>query len=72
MGAIDVNSAIQMIKQVGSSRVRAVPMPDQNVMDGNYQIEVKEDSGWRPIVTGIKKRIAEDIITQATNRVILG
>jgi len=69
---INVNEAIQRIKQAGSNGVRAVPMPNQHVADGDYQIEVKTNETWTPIVTGIKKKIAEDIISQATNRVILG
>ena len=68
---INVNEAIQRIKQAGSTGVRAVPMPNQPVADGDYQIEVM-DNGWIPIMTGIKKKIAEDIISQAVNKVILG
>jgi len=69
---INVNEAIQKIKQAGSSSVRAVPMPGQNVLSGDYQIEVKAGDMWSPIVVGVNKKIAEDIITQATNRTILG
>jgi len=69
---INVNEAIQKIKQAGSSCVRAVPMPNQNVLSGDYQIEVKTNDVWAPIVVGVNKKIAEDIISQATNRVILG
>lgn len=69
---INVNEAIQKIKKVGQTNARAVPMPGQSVADGNYQIEIKEGSSWHPIVTGIKKRMAEDLINQAVNKVILG
>lgn len=69
---INVNEAIQKIKQAGSASVRAVPMPGQNVQTGNYQIEIKSGDLWTPIVVGVNKKIAEDIISQATNRVILG
>lgn len=69
---INVNEAIQRIKQVGSSGVRAVPMPNQNVLSGDYQIEVKTAAMWVPIVVGVNKKIAEDIISQAVNRTILG
>lgn len=70
--AINVNEAIQKIKQVGKSSVRAVPMPNHDVQTGDYQIEIKEGSAWTPIVVGVNKKIAEDIISQATNKVILG
>jgi len=69
---INVNEAIQQIKRAGASCARAVPMPNQNVNSGDYQIEIKANEIWSPIVTGVSKKIAEDIINQSTNRVILG
>lgn len=68
---ININEAIQRIRQAGSKNVRCVPMAGQPVMDGDYQIEILNDT-WSPIVTGVKKKIAEDLIAQATNKVILG
>lgn len=70
--AININEAIQKIKQVGASSVRTVPMAGEAVDGGQYQIEVQENGSWTAIVTGVKKTMAEDIIRQATNRVILG
>lgn len=67
---VNMNEAIRKIRSVGPQSVRAVPMPDQPV-DGDYQIEIN-NGGWEPIVTGVKKQMAEDIIRQATNRVLLG
>lgn len=69
---INLNEAIQKIKTVGPSNVRVIPMPGQNIMTGNYQIEVQDGGNWSSIVVGIKKSMAEDIVSQATNRVILG
>jgi hypothetical protein len=46
-------------------------MEGQNVTDGDYQIEVNE-GGWKPIVAGVKKFIAEQLVNQALNRVICG
>jgi cytochrome c551/c552 len=70
--SVNLNEAIQKIKQAGANNARAVPMPGENVTEGNYQIEINTQGKWVAIVTGIKKKIAEDIISQATNRVILG
>lgn len=70
--AVNVNEAIQQIRKAGIQFVRSVPMPGQNVNTGDYQIEIKKDDSWTPVATGITKKIAEDIISQATNRVILG
>jgi hypothetical protein len=69
---ININEAIQQIKTAGASKVRVVPMPGANVLSGDYQIEILGSGGWAAIVTGIKKSMAEDIVSQATNRVILG
>ncbi len=68
----NLNETIQRIKAAGATNARAVPMPGQNVAEGDYQIEVKEGSSWNVVVSGIKKSMAEDLIAQAVNRVILG
>jgi hypothetical protein len=70
--ALDLAAAVQRIKRVGQTNVRAVPMSGQNVQGGDYQIEICEGGSWSAIVTGIKQPMAEDIISQASNRVILG
>ena len=69
---INLNETIQTIKRVGTNNVRTVPMPGQSVNGDQYQIEIMEGTCWRPIVTGVTKRTAEDLIAQATNKVILG
>lgn len=69
--SLNINEAVEAIKRVGSSNARCVPMSGQNA-DGQHQIEIKENGSWTAIVTGLKKRMAEDLISQATNRVLLG
>lgn len=69
---VDVNHAVAKIKNVGSKNVRSVPMEGQNVHDGAYQIEIKENNNWVVIAECPNKKIADDIISQATNNVILG
>lgn len=68
------NEAIQKIKAKGANHVRVVPMIGQPVNDGDYQIELfdKDKNAWSPIVSGLKKRMAEDLVGQAINKVILG
>lgn len=68
---MNINEATQAIKRVGAANVRVTPMPGQSVMDGDYQIEINNGS-WAAIVTGVKKPIAEQIVSQALNRVICG
>lgn len=69
---LNVNEAIQRIKTIGASNVRIVPMDGQPINDGNHQIDIRNGTGWETIVTGVKKRMAEDIVNQAVNKVILG
>lgn len=68
----NINEAVQKIKQVGVSNTRVVPMPGQSVVDGLHQVEIREGSAWRAVVTGVTKPMAESIVSQASNRVILG
>lgn len=69
---VNINEAVQRIKRVGQDKVRAVPMPGQNVHSGMYQIEVLESGGWVAIAEGMAQSTAHDIIKQAANRVICG
>jgi hypothetical protein len=69
---VNVNEAIQKIKSAGATNVRVVPMSGQNINTGDYQIDLQSNGQWSTIVTGIKKSMAEDLVNQATNRVILG
>lgn len=69
--AININEAVQAIKKVGVTQTRVVPMAGQSAIDGKFQIEVN-DGGWRSVVSGITQKMAEDIVAQATNKVILG
>lgn len=68
----NVNETVRQIKRVGSSNVRSVPKPGQNVQTGQYLIEIKENGNWTQIAECPNKKIADDIINQAINNVILG
>jgi len=70
--AVDVNTATRQIKEVGATNVRITPMSGQSVMEGDHQIEINQNGTWSPIVTGVKRTIAEQIVSQALNRVICG
>lgn len=70
--SINVNDAVSAIKKAGIGNTRVIQMPNES-LDGLHQIEVQRTPGvWQPILVGIKKPMAEDIVRQATNRVILG
>lgn len=65
-------NATILIKQAGSTNVRILPMQGQSITEGDYQIEIKKENAWTPIMVGVKKPIAEQIVQNALNRVILG
>ena len=69
---VNVNEATQKIKAAGANNVRVVPCVGQNVHSGQYQIEVNESGSWNIVATCPNKKIAEDIVSQAINRTILG
>ncbi len=67
----NINEAVEAIKRVGGTNARIVPMPGQDV-NGRQQVEIREGTSWRPVVTGVSRKMAEDIIAQAVNRTICG
>lgn len=69
---IDFNSTNVAIKKAGKSNVRIIPMAGQSITEGEYQIEINNNGIWSPVLTSVKKQIAEQIVSQALNRVILG
>lgn len=69
---INVSNATVAIKRAGANNVRVTPVPGHSVTDGDHQIEINDNGVWSVIVTGIKKPIAEQIVSQALNRVICG
>lgn len=69
---VNVNEATQKIKAAGVNNVRVVPCPGANVQTGEYQIEINAAGSWNVVATCPNKKIAEDIVSQAINRTILG
>ena len=69
---LNINEAVQKIKKAGSTNVRVVPMDGQAALTGMHKIEIKDQGIWITIVEGIQKRMAEDMVTQAVNKVIFG
>jgi hypothetical protein len=69
---VNINDAIQKIKQVGASKTRIVPMEGQNALEGHQRIEILLDGKWESVVSGLNRKMAEELVAQASNRVILG
>ena len=68
---VNINSVVEEIKKVGQSNVRIVPMPGSTV-DGLQMIEVRSGSEWKCVAENVSRSIANDLVRQASNRVILG
>lgn len=68
----DANAVSQAIKKAGSKNVRVVPMAGQSVNEGMHNIEISSNGNWEVVASGVAKLIAEQIVSQALNRVICG
>ncbi len=67
----NINEAISKIKLVGRANTRIVK-EDGNISTEKSRIEVKEQGTWVTVVSGVSFKMAEDIVSQASNNVILG
>ena len=66
---INLAKTIDRMTKAGRNNLRCVLASHSN--DG-YIIEINDGGVWSPIVKGITKSIAEDLLKQASNRVICG
>lgn len=69
---LNLTEATQKIKIAGAKNVRVIPMPNQSAVNGLHMIEIKEGVAWTGIIAGLSKTAAEDLVRQATNRIICG
>lgn len=70
--SVSISEAVSAIKKAGAINTRISQMPGATI-DGLHQIEIQSAPGvWTPVVTGLKRQMAENLIKEATNRVILG
>ena len=65
--ATTIKEAVEKIRKVGLENVRKVP--DTN---GTVQLQIKINQQWCTIMENVIASSADDIIRQASNRVILG
>ena len=65
--SINPDAITETIKRAGKINTRVTP-----TADGKTQIEINEGGSWRVIQSGISQRIAENLVKQATQGVILG
>lgn len=61
-----IKEAVDKIRQVGTNNTRITPVGNK------CKIEVNIGGNWAALLSNLDRNVAEDIIRQATNRVILG
>lgn len=69
---MDINQIINKIKAAGIVNTRILPMEGHDPLNGLQKIEIKENGHWHSIISNVPKIIAEQAVTMASNRVILG
>ena len=62
-----MQNAIQQIKQAGPENTKITPTENNLV-----KIQIKTPTGWVTIANNLKQNLAEDMIRQSTNRLLLG
>lgn len=67
----NINETVTKIKIAGPSNVRHIPL-DGETINGKYKIEIKEGGQWASIAECPNRKMAEEIISLAINRTILG
>lgn len=67
----NINETIVKIRKVGALNVRFVPL-DGETINGKYKIEIRDNGIWNSISECPNRKIAEEIVSLATNRTILG
>lgn len=62
-----VKEAVEKIRQVGLDNARIIQLGN-----GKTKIEIKTKAGWVSVLSNVNSGIAEDILRQATNKMLLG
>lgn len=62
-----IKEAVAQMKQVGEENIRKVP-----TSEGKIDIQIQKGGHWLTVLKNLNPAIADDVIRQASNRVILG
>lgn len=66
--AQNISEAVHRIRVAGPDNVRRIPGNDPQ----SFTIQINENGQWVSVVKDVSQTVAEDVMRQATNRVILG
>ena len=68
---INIDEAVSAIKKVGTRNARIVSMSTNKSQTGPQQLEIQENGIWKVIADNISYKTANNIISKATNRLIV-
>lgn len=60
--------AVNRIREAGSGNTRISPIPNSR----KVKVEIKVNNSWVTVLRDLDQTIAEDVLRQATNKVLLG
>jgi len=63
---VNLNEAINKMTKAGPGNVKVIQDKEK------YKIEAKVGGVWVPVIGGLEKSIAENLVLKALNRTILG
>jgi len=63
---MSVREMIERVKSVGIDKARIVPA------EGKFVLEIEENNKWIRLTKPMSRTMTEDVLRQATNKVILG
>jgi hypothetical protein len=61
------SEAVKKVREVGASNARIVPTQGRK-----FKVEILSNGSWVTVLRDLEHPIAEDVIRQATNKVLLG
>jgi hypothetical protein len=63
-----IREAVEVMKQVGPTNIRKAASRTAGAVD----IQVCRDGQWVTLLSGLNQSIADDVVRQATDRMLLG
>jgi len=65
---MSLKETIERVKSVGIDKARIVPADKS----GKFVLEIEENKQWVKVTKPMSRTMTEDVLRQATNKVILG
>lgn len=63
---VNLTETVNAIKAAGPLKVRIVPQTGEHYETGLYVIEILKESSWCPILSGVPRQTADNLVNQAS------